>query len=161
MSISTRDLLVTGLVSALLIIVTLAGLSLVPASTWDAMRPATCLPTACFCEAPLTTESIRQPVNAVSSLAYVIPGAWMLVTAGQVAVGVIFGTGHRIMMGLSAIVIGVGSAFYHGSLTFVGPVFRHPRHVSVRRPAPDLRPAAAVPLVVHDDCADQWSSTSR
>lgn len=123
MSISTRDLLITAVLSAALVAVTLVGLSLVPASTWDGMRPATCLPTACFCEAPLLTQSIRQPVNAVSSLAYILPGMWILVTAGQIAAGVIFGTGHRIMMGLSAIVIGVGSAFYHGSLTFVGQFF--------------------------------------
>ncbi|GIK27188.1 MAG: ceramidase domain-containing protein [Chloroflexi bacterium] len=123
MSIATRDLLITAVLSVVISAVTLAGLSLVPASAWDAMRPATCLPTACFCEAPLLTESIRQPVNAVSSLAYVLSGAWILVTAGQIAAGVLFGVGHRIIMGLSAIVIGVGSTYYHGSLTFAGQFF--------------------------------------
>lgn len=123
LSTLTRSLLLAAALSIAVVVVTLAGLSRVPASAWDGLRPATCLPTACFCEAPQLTESIRQPVNTVSSLAYVLPGAWILVTAGQVAAGVVFGFGHRIMMALSVLVIGVGSAFYHGSLTFVGQFF--------------------------------------
>jgi len=89
-----------------------------------AWRPATCLPAACFCEAVLP-DGLAQPVNALTSLAYVALGLWAL------AGGVRQPPQHvpqrltaRLMaaVGLVLVALGLGSFFYHASLTFVGQV---------------------------------------
>jgi hypothetical protein len=73
------------------------------------VTPATCLPDACFCEA-VRTGLIAQPANTWSSLAFVLVGAWILARSPMK------------LYGAATISIGVGSAFYHASLTFVGQV---------------------------------------
>ena len=73
------------------------------------MTPATCLPDACFCEA-VRTGLIAQPANTWSSLAFVLVGTWILARSPMK------------LYGAATIVIGLGSAFYHASLTFVGQV---------------------------------------
>ena len=82
---------------------------------WQSWRPASCLPDACFCEA-IRDGVIRQPANTFSSLAFVL-----------VAI-VIFRTGRLQgaqvalirLYAFTLLVIGLGSAFYHASLTFAG-----------------------------------------
>ncbi len=86
----------------------------------DDTRPATCLPDGCFCEA-VRPESLAQPVNALTSLTYVLLGVWALAggvrrppdrpESGLVAAA-----------GLVLVVLGAGSFWYHGTLTFVGQV---------------------------------------
>jgi dihydroceramidase len=93
-----------------------------------ALRPATCLPSACFCEA-VRPDGLAQPVNALTSLTYVALGLWAL------AGGVRPSPGHepqhgsrrltpRLMAatGVVLVALGAGSFVYHGSLTFVGQV---------------------------------------
>jgi hypothetical protein len=46
-------------------------------SVWNSMRPATCLPADCFCEA-VRDQLVRQPVNALSGLSFVGVGLLVL-----------------------------------------------------------------------------------
>ncbi len=92
-------------------------------SSWGAWRPATCLPADCFCEA-IQEGMVRQPVNAWSSLAFLLVAFW--VTSANARGGKIGGTalgrGEAWLFVSSLAIVGLGSAFYHASLTFVGQV---------------------------------------
>lgn len=81
---------------------------------WEGWRAATCMPEHCFCEA-VRQSWIRQPANALSSLAFVGAGLWIL---GQPAGARVWP--YRWSFVLALLVIGLGSAFYHASLSFVG-----------------------------------------
>lgn len=85
----------------------------------DTLRPATCLADGCFCEAP-TAGLLAQPVDAISSLAFVALGAWVLVARRDLP-----GPGireHRLVPIAGAILcaIGLGSFFYHATLSYLG-----------------------------------------
>lgn len=96
--------------------------------SWSGWLPATCMPDHCFCEAQ-RDGLIRQPINTYSNLAFVLVG--LLIVAGaqddwrrgerrnrmqaQRALPFIFGG--------AVILIGLGSFFYHASLTFIGQWF--------------------------------------
>lgn len=114
---------------------------------WSGWRPATCMPANCFCEMVRGDAGLRQPVNAWSSLAFAWVGVWVMAYApesknlrrGKAAASSQSATSkqpavlplplmrgtrlHPFLLGLSAIVIGLGSAFYHASLTFIGQFF--------------------------------------
>ncbi len=113
--------------SVLVLSVTLAlgMLSRLP-SPWAAWPPATCMPEACFCES-VGDGFVRQPIDTWSNLAFVSVGVLILedvlrpsttrsnLLAQRRAYGVIYA--------LAVIVIGLGSWFYHASLTFAGQWF--------------------------------------
>lgn len=93
--------------------------------TWSNWKPATCMPEACFCEG-LRSGIMAQPANTWSSLGFVFVGLMILsarfhgrgeseLNAMRVA--------HTLVYGAAMILIGLGSAFYHASLTFVGQFF--------------------------------------
>ncbi len=109
-------LLAAILISALTIAI---FLSLNP-NTWGNWSPATCLKTACFCEASNIQSPIRQAANTYSSLAFVFSGMFSMASARK---GNRFSVGYSILMGVASIIVGVGSAFYHASLTFIGQFF--------------------------------------
>lgn len=102
---------------------TLSGLTLfvllaLPSSVWANWQPATCLPDGCFCEAENTASPIRQMANTLSSLGYVFSGVWMMRRSSNKLPFL-----HSVTLGISTIITGVGSAFYHASLTFIGQFF--------------------------------------
>lgn len=90
---------------------------------WENWRPATCLPDDCFCEA-IRDGLVRQPANTWTSLAFV---AAALFVAARVfrregpRSGPLPSAEAALLAGSLALV-GLGSAFYHASLTFPGQV---------------------------------------
>ena len=85
----------------------------------DSLRPATCFTDGCFCEAT-TGGLIAQPVDTVSSLAFVILGVWTLgARRGLPGPGT---REHRLVpiAGVLLIIIGLGSFFYHATLSYLG-----------------------------------------
>jgi dihydroceramidase len=133
----------------LLILAAWGAFTLLPIS-WEGWQPATCLATTgCFCEA-IHPGSQAQPANAWSSLAFVLPGLLVLMHLSEkkplllkhpkgssspsspsspflrASVVKHFNSpfnahpAYKLTFGIALIVIGLGSAFYHASLTFVG-----------------------------------------
>ncbi len=86
--------------------------------TWDAWRPATCMPDHCFCES-IRAQLIRQPSNSISGLAFLTLGVLVL---GATPSGSRFSAKHIYprLYATASIAIALGTIFYHASLTFVG-----------------------------------------
>lgn len=108
---------VTALIAALLQALTAIEVD------WTSWQPATCMPDDCFCEA-VRKGWIRQPTNTWSNLAFVLVG--LLAARGplQPAAGAHVAMRDdalvRGLYGFTAVVIGLGSWWYHASLTFAG-----------------------------------------
>lgn len=94
-----------------------------PPEVWQDWQPATCLKTGCFCESANTQSPIRQTANTVSSLAFVFSGMIVLAHMRQNHTTRRLPGVYAAIMGSACIIIGVGSAFYHASLTFIGQFF--------------------------------------
>lgn len=113
-----RNLAVTIIVVTTAMLVVVSGRP----SVWNTMPPATCLPGDCFCET-VRDQFVRQPANALSGLSFVGVGLLALSRrrrqhrqapesgGGELA---------QYLFAIAALVIGVGTVFYHASLTFVG-----------------------------------------
>jgi hypothetical protein len=122
--VNSRTLVVSGTAGIFVSILTMALLFALPANTWERWQPATCLTTNCFCETIEYGSPVRQAVNAWSSLAFVFSGVFVIATSRRMSA-----SGGRLpgnyagIIGIASIVTGVGSAFYHASLTFTGQFF--------------------------------------
>jgi len=103
-------LLLAGLTTALIASVVMS-LGAWPDS-WAKWPAAPCAATRCFCEL-VRTDTLRQPINAYSSLAYTFVGFVIVFSAAA-------GLRIRRWYGWSLIILGLGSAFYHATLTFFG-----------------------------------------
>lgn len=90
---------------------------------WAAYVPATCTATRCFCEAPRTGTLLLQPANTWSSFGYVLIGCLMLVLpyARDPASALSSISGRTL--GVTAIIVGVGSGMLHATLTLWGQFF--------------------------------------
>jgi len=91
---------------------------------WDDWKPATCMTTevGCFCE-NIQDTFVRQPINAISSLSFVFVGIIAILGFGDIpdrSKAPIANLSYRILFASALIVVGMGSAFYHISLSFVG-----------------------------------------
>lgn len=88
---------------------------------WDTWRVATCMPDNCFCEQVRFGDTIRQPANTWSSMLFTLIG---ILIAGhgltQLSEGQKLSRLFALILSFALIFIGVGSAFYHASMTFWG-----------------------------------------
>lgn len=90
---------------------------------WSAYPPATCTATHCFCELPRTGKLLLQPANAWSSFGYVLIGCLMLVLPyGRDPTSALSPLSARVL-GVTAIIVGIGSAPLHATLTLWGQFF--------------------------------------
>lgn len=118
-------------ITAALFLVSTTSLVFYFADKWQTWRPATCMPDGCFCE-QIRSGSVAQPANTWSSLSFVFVGLAILFeetrilarnprskhSAAEIASPVVLG-----VYVFSLMMIGMGSAFYHASLTFAGQFF--------------------------------------
>jgi len=86
---------------------------------WTRFLPASCQATRCFCELPRTGDLMLQPSNTLSVIGYLAVGSWIMVSANARTNTAFRGTGV-VWYGFSAVVIGVGSALLHATLTLWG-----------------------------------------
>jgi len=108
-----------GYIFPILIAITISWMTVIalvalPSNVWNDWNPATCLRTGCFCESANAHSPIRQIANTYSSLAFVFSGMIILKQRSH---------GYSTIMGIACLIIGIGSAFYHASLTFIGQFF--------------------------------------
>ena len=82
------------------------------------VRPASCMPDACFCEA-IRNDGIMQPANTWSSLAFVIVAGIVLLRWTRNRHIASHAT-YPILLALTLLVVGFGSAFFHATLSFNG-----------------------------------------
>jgi hypothetical protein len=104
-----------------ILLIALAVLTMhnVPVPDWTKWTPASCMPHSCFCEIDHGLP-VRQPSDSMSSLTFVLAAAIVLGLRRSGDPKTPLFDGFRILFAISLIVIGLGSAFFHASLTLVG-----------------------------------------
>jgi uncharacterized membrane protein (UPF0136 family) len=90
---------------------------------WGAYSPATCTATRCFCELPRTGTLLLQPANSWSSFGYVLIGCLMLVMPYERDAASALPPLFARTLGITAIIVGVGSGLLHATLTLWGQFF--------------------------------------
>ncbi|MBN1302798.1 MAG: ceramidase domain-containing protein [Anaerolineales bacterium] len=101
------------------------------ARAWEIMQPATCMPNNCFCE-PVVSGFIRQPVNTWTNLAFILAGTLTAIVAvcdlsihapKQKRTNLMRSQWiYPAVYSYMAVLIGLGSMFYHSSLILYGQV---------------------------------------
>jgi hypothetical protein len=109
-----------------IILIIAAALSSIDYS-WPAWKPASCMPVHCFCEA-IRPGVIAQPANTWSSFGFVLAGLLVIRQSGEDVRRrrsnlMTSQRAYPLLFGMTLMMIGLGSAFYHASLTFAGQFF--------------------------------------
>ena len=91
---------------------------------WSVYKQATCMPDNCFCE-PVGDGLIRQPIDTYTNIPLILVGIYMilfllkhkyLINSNTKRLGV----KSLYILGISYVVVGIGSFFYHATFTFIG-----------------------------------------
>lgn len=90
---------------------------------WARYAPASCLATRCFCELPRAGALVLQPSNSWSSFGFVLAGILAILLARGPDWRSALRRDAAQWYGLTAIVVGVGSALLHSTLTLWGQFF--------------------------------------
>lgn len=90
---------------------------------WSVYAPATCTETRCFCEMPRTGTLLLQPANSLSSFGFVFAGFLMILLARSRDWISAFPPLSASVLGLAAIIVGIGSVLLHATLTLWGQFF--------------------------------------
>lgn len=118
------------LISPIIVFLAILGgaviLSLIEFS-WTGWQPANCMPDNCFCEA-IRPGTIAQPANTWSSFGFVLVGLLVIRQSREdmrqrKANLLTRQRAYPVLFGMALLITGLGSAFYHASLTFVGQFF--------------------------------------
>lgn len=122
MTITTGRLVIAFFFTVVAAAITLALLQLF-GPDWSRFAPATCAETRCFCELPRTGTVLLQPANSISSLGYVFAGFLMILLARIRDGASAFPPQAANILGLAAIIVGIGSVLLHATLTLWGQFF--------------------------------------
>ena len=90
---------------------------------WLRFASATCTETRCFCEMPRTGALLLQPANSLSSLGFVSIGFLMILMARSRDWISALPPLSASMLGVAAIIVGIGSVLLHATLTLWGQFF--------------------------------------
>lgn len=90
---------------------------------WSRFAPASCTETRCFCEMPRTGALLLQPANSFSSFGYVFAGLLMVLLARSRDRRSAFPPPAAAVLGLAAMIVGIGSVLLHATLTLWGQFF--------------------------------------
>ncbi|WP_417593476.1 ceramidase domain-containing protein [Parasphingorhabdus sp.] len=90
---------------------------------WSRFASATCTETRCFCEMPRTGALLLQPANSLSSLGFVFIGFLMILMARSRDWMSAFPPPAASILGVAAIIVGIGSVLLHATLTLWGQFF--------------------------------------
>jgi hypothetical protein len=112
-----------ALLFAGLSLLALIGLLLTFGPDWTAFAPATCTATHCFCELPRVGNLMLQPANSLSSFAYVVIGFLMVGLASARDTASALSPLAMRTLGATSIIVGLGSALLHATLTLWGQFF--------------------------------------
>lgn len=108
--------------TALLAAVTIALLNWI-GPDWARFAPASCTATRCFCEMPRAGAMLLQPANSISSFGYVLAGLLMILMARSRDWISGFPPLAASVLGLAAVIVGIGSVLLHATLTLWGQFF--------------------------------------
>lgn len=90
---------------------------------WTRFAPASCTETRCFCEMPRNGAVLLQPANSISSLGYVFAGFLMIFLAQSRSwTSALPGPAAKVL-GIAAVIVGIGSVLLHATLTLWGQFF--------------------------------------
>ena len=122
MTIAGGRLVAAAALTVLLAAITIALLNLI-GPDWARFAPASCTETRCFCEIPRVGALLLQPANSLSSFGYVFAGLLMILMARSRDWMSAFPPLAADILGLAAIIVGIGSLLLHATLTLWGQFF--------------------------------------
>ena len=122
MTIAGGRFIAAAALTALIAAITIALLGLI-GPDWARFAPASCAETRCFCEMPRTGAALLQPANSISSFGYVFAGLLMILLARSRGWISAFPPLAASILGVAAIIVGIGSVLLHATLTLWGQFF--------------------------------------